>query len=50
MFAVCANSEFQFVGAAVCKIKLLQNKQMLGFLSYASFHFSYLTKLFLYFM
>jgi len=31
--------------------QLLQNKQKtLGFLSYASFHFSYSTKLFLHFM
>jgi len=45
---------YQFVGAALSKIhshrKLLQNKQMFGFLSYASFHFSYSTKLFLHFM
>jgi len=56
IFAVCRSSKFEIRGlhvgggAAVTKIHSRYNKQILGFLSYASFHFSYSTEIFLYFM
>jgi len=50
IFAVPTNLKFQFIVAAKFIPKqLLQNKQMLGFLSNASSYFIHLTKLFLHF-
>jgi len=48
-FAVRVNSQSSWLVQQSAKFiakQLLQNKQMRGFSSYASFHFSYSTKLF----